>query len=672
MIRRKMASTIKQIHERISGKDYKIALELCKEELKKAEESGNNEKKLKLMELQNNVRAKITRRKIMAYQEKARIEEDYEYNYALAMDYLKQAKKMCDQLFKMGKDHKIIPQKRREIDKKIAVLKKKHQEDENRGIEDNDIEKDSIREENTEIHASLHENDLSLTSSPPKKTISEDAKGEAPIRKGPPKQIERLRPTPRDDYSSKKTQGNIKILEGKSEKQISIEGPPNKIKERIKPRYLKQESFQKERAEEALSNMDISPKPTTLQAERDNLRKERFPLERIKKTKKSIKTYLKERGYFLLNESGILNGMCDGVHILALKIIDLDAYKSIIHIIPLHVCDLKGSLIVEEEKLNYQSFKENRLIDETKQTILIGSNVKNIKKVYAQLLAELYAEGKLLEFLHSYLKRNIQVEKTRFLHKQICLRDGPVEYKMLISPVLVSLQKVGNMEINIPFPLYKNKIDLHIISSTQLEELLLFLKQKQFYIAAYSQENNSFDKILQAKYKLMKNLQNISFPFVGVGAILTILIVLGAFHSTTSILSMALGITSVYIVGAGLLVGRYEYKKRELLNSIFMDKVKIDKSDLFEIAEEFMAKDREDLFRQFLYEIYGKKLDGDILSMLGKQQVKQKQDKKASTQPAPQLNVHAFQSESRRPKKRDAKDTRDIYKEFEMFLEDEE
>jgi hypothetical protein len=226
------------------------------------------------------------------------------------------------------------------------------------------------------------------------------------------------------------------------------------------------------------------------------------------------------------------------------------------------------------------------------------------------------------------------------------------------------------MEINIPFPLYKNKIHLHIINSTQLEELLSFLKQKQCYIAAYSEESNTFNKILEAKYKLMKNLQNISFLFMGFGALIIILIVLGAFHSIINVLSLALGISSVYFLSAGLLSGFYIYQKHEIMNNFSMDEVEIDKSDLFEIAEKFMAKNREDLFRQFLYEIYGKELDGDILAMLGKEREKEKHTKKERMNPAPH-QVRAFQSESRLTSKEEVKNRRDIYKEFEMFLEDE-
>jgi hypothetical protein len=117
-------------------------------------------------------------------------------------------------------------------------------------------------------------------------------------------------------------------------------------------------------------------------------------------------------------------------------------------------------------------------------------------------------------------------------------------------------------------------------------------------------------------------------------------------------------------------------QKRQLFTSFLTDDIEIAKENLFTIAEKFLAEGKEHLFKQFLYEIYGKEFDADLLSFFGDNRLRrtrktQKTPEKGETEP--QLGVKTFSSPkrpSRMPlsaKKRDE----DIYRELGNFLEGE-
>jgi hypothetical protein len=316
----------------------------------------------------------------------------------------------------------------------------------------------------------------------------------------------------------------------------------------------------------------------------------------------NITKNLESLDFFIIKNIPELRTIFTGIDLIGVKLVRVKEYLDFIYIVPVRICPLKGNFILNAKSVNYHPFeeKDNYHFD-----------LKHVASSYLQALMfseqnifeNFLHEGTLLQLISRYLHIKISLKKTIF-RESLFYHSGPLQYKILIEPVLVCQNKVGFTEKLIPFAYHKST-NIHVVEITELSNLLQFLDQKYFLIETYTEKENAFSKYKESSFKFMNHLRLLSLPFIGYGFVL-LLFLLFQLHLVISLLvNLGYGILALYGISFSYIYIKYYQEKAFLRNDLstpYYQKIReYDETTLILINEELSPK----LMQQFIYESVG-------------------------------------------------------------------
>jgi len=338
--------------------------------------------------------------------------------------------------------------------------------------------------------------------------------------------------------------------------------------------------------------------------------------KKVKKTIHALKTQtigkikkcFLEQEYFLINSLKNLQGM----DFLSLKTIKVTKYKFLLLLIPVKWCqNARDHIIIEEDSIR---FANNSKRTHSKFNKILHQDLMWIKQLQMDIIREITEKKRLYEVMKRFLKENFTIET--FQNNQcVYFHNGLSEYKLIISPIYISSQKIGFLEKVLPYP-YQRSSNIHFVELDKLSSLLAFIEKKYAAITEYSEEENTIQRQSESYNNYLDRIQKCSIPFMPVSLLLLIL----SLFSTRNyfMILMGFGIFLIVLYGILLVFFTITYHKtiskikNELQNSTNMNSQLplLDETDLELIAPYFSEQEME----QFIYEYFGKEYDFDNLS----------------------------------------------------------
>ncbi|MFX1377900.1 MAG: helix-hairpin-helix domain-containing protein [Promethearchaeota archaeon] len=317
--------------------------------------------------------------------------------------------------------------------------------------------------------------------------------------------------------------------------------------------------------------------------------------------------------FVIIKKSPELRTIFTGIDLLAVKLIRVKEFLELILIIPIKISSLNGSIIVSGNAIKYRSIgnytEQNFRLERLSQSYL-----KAFKNIQDVLLEDMLNEGRFFRYLSKYLNINLFLEKT-FTHKKLFFRSGPLQYKILIEPLLIHRNNVGFAEKLVPFA-YQKQLNIHILSLSQLQDFLQYIDQKHFLIETYSEQKNALDLHCKASNKFIKDLRKYSTPFMLYGFFFLLVLLFQAYSVLSFLINLGYGVISFYIVLIAYIYLRLYKQKSELqyefATPYYQKKLDFDETNLILINEELSTRFME----QFVFECVEKDNDFNIINKI--------------------------------------------------------
>lgn len=284
------------------------------------------------------------------------------------------------------------------------------------------------------------------------------------------------------------------------------------------------------------------------------------------------------------------------IDFLAIKTQHINEFLDICHILPLKLAKLYGLLLVSEKKIDYYNNNNTNLSP-------IEGDLKDVVQILSN---DLENEGPIAKNFISYINDDISLEKTQISRKGYFYCRGRMQYNFIIQPIIISQNKIGFLERNIPYA-FQQSSDLYIININDLNDLLSYLEQKRSSIEKICIKKQPINLFIDNKIKLSNAFRLISIVLgvFGVSYLISLFVNDKIFVSVFEVLQIP------FIIGIILLLGFfiYIYKKNQdeiiqKYNRPFgFDHPDFDMVNLSIALNQINPHERE----QFLYEIYNKR-----------------------------------------------------------------
>ena len=335
----------------------------------------------------------------------------------------------------------------------------------------------------------------------------------------------------------------------------------------------------------------------------EKFEKEKMPGEQFNLILSDARKALEGLNFYVLTpESNEVKKVYDLVNIIAIKKIDVSEFLSVCKILAIKISKLSGSLIVSERNVQYQgsnlsSVESREIVNEIKEKVTHASS---------RILSDLAEEGPISKEVINYLDEEICLEKSRFSKKGFFYRQGRMEYKFDVVPIVLSSEKVKFLEKNIPYAIQRND-NTYYAQVTDLRNLLRYLTKRETSIEEICVKKHPIKLFLENKIRLSNILKllGITFGFYSLIFLLAIITLNLQFVTVLSALSYPLLVAGLVIVG--VMLANYKKKQNEISDS-FGKKFGLDHPDFSEnrlivALDQVGPIERE----QFIYEIYGKR-----------------------------------------------------------------
>ncbi|MDX1798349.1 MAG: hypothetical protein R3255_06845 [Candidatus Lokiarchaeia archaeon] len=308
-----------------------------------------------------------------------------------------------------------------------------------------------------------------------------------------------------------------------------------------------------------------------------------------------------------------LRRLFTGIDLIAIKLVQVKEFLELIYIIPIKFSSLKGSIITSNNTIKYRSVEDYSEKD-FQLDWLSQSYIKATSNALNVIEEDLLNNGSFFQFLSKYLKINIFLEKT-ITHKKLFFRSGPVQYKVLIEPLLISHNSVGFTEKIIPFA-YQKQINLHVLSQSQLQDFLHYIDQKYYLIETYGEQNNALALNCEATNKFIRDLRKYSKPFMLYGFAFLLVLLFQWYTVLSFLINLGYGVISLYIVVVGYIYLKLYNQKSEIQREFsipyYQKNFNFDETNLILINEELSPRFME----QFVYECIEKDINFNIINQI--------------------------------------------------------
>lgn len=379
--------------------------------------------------------------------------------------------------------------------------------------------------------------------------------------------------------------------------------------------------------------------------------------------KTEVQDELTSCGYYLINNNPFLKNIFKDIDLLGVKIIQVNEFLDLLLLFPVKINLIKGSLIVSEDSVEYNFSQETGKRYNRTKTTLLNANLDKITQSQETIFNELISEGNLFQFFRKYLKLNISVEKT-ITNKKLFFRAGPLQYKVLIEPVIINQGNVGLIEKVLPFA-YQKYRNLHIIELENLSELLPYLEKKYYLIETQPDQETSINRYFKVTGSLMEEVRLYSIPFIGFGIIFAFALLSQIPELVQVFMNLGFGLIIIYGLVVGYLYYKFYRKKtiiqQEFHTPYYQKSLELDETSLILINEEFSPE----LMVQFSYECLGKNVPFPLISQLERNRAEDLLTKKKVT-----AEIEKGEFFESKPKASDSKIKDKLISKYGSFLED--
>ncbi|MFX1480855.1 MAG: hypothetical protein ACFFCI_22445, partial [Promethearchaeota archaeon] len=315
------------------------------------------------------------------------------------------------------------------------------------------------------------------------------------------------------------------------------------------------------------------------------------------------KLILQAREGFQSKGYAIISHSIENIDFLALKLSHINEELKMITLFPVIVCNLKGSLIIATNKIEYYPVHEEYRGNEFAIEELLGHIEKALKRVQDHVLWNISTEQSLFHYIRKKYDQNIKIEETK-RGKKLFFRAGMTHYKITVNPIVLCKRETEFNEKILLFP-YQRESNIHFIHFKKLLNLLAFLEQKYQLIETGYHNENVVNTYFHTQNRFIANTKNYSIPFVGV--LIGLLILVWSVPLLSHIcFNLSLGVITVYGIILGYLYLNFYKKKEEIAHEFATPchkrPVNLDETDL-EIIHEKLSPE---LMDQFIYECFGK------------------------------------------------------------------
>ena len=332
----------------------------------------------------------------------------------------------------------------------------------------------------------------------------------------------------------------------------------------------------------------------------------------LKQLRDITKDILSLSGYFLIPHSASLKTLHSRTDFIGAKVVPVSDFLQLIIIVPLKICPFRGELDISQDYFAYNEFKQP-----AKTSIIHNKITSEFHQLYRsseKIFSNLMNESTLLTFFRNYLKVNVELEKTR-INRKLFFCSGPVQYKILVEPVYVSMRSVKFLEKIIPFAYLKNS-NLHIVSSTQLTDLLHYLESKYHSIETYEMQEPVIKQYFKAEEKFLNQIRiSLISPLLFV-VIVIFVYSFQAFFLFDTLLNIGIPLGLICFSISGFLLLKNYLRKSKLRKDFrtpyYLKKRNFDETSLTLIKESLPTT----LMVQFTYEVIDNSTSSSLINKI--------------------------------------------------------
>ncbi len=275
----------------------------------------------------------------------------------------------------------------------------------------------------------------------------------------------------------------------------------------------------------------------------------------------------------------------------------------IIYIELIKFLDLHGPLIIEDNKLKYNSINENLSSIQCKS--LLEPFVLNIKRAAQIISKDLGVNGTLTRRLINFFHPDIYQEKFKFSREGFFYRDQQVQYKFKIQTIIATHNNVGFVERDIPYA-YQSSSNLYFVNINDISDLLGYIETKDSAVEIMCIKKQPIARFMENKESFINRLMTVGI-LSGVFAFLYVFSLLYFEEFLFNIiifLQYPFILISIFLLSLFFFLHARDQKKIvRNFNRPFGIKHPDFKEDLLALAIKRISSAERG---QFLYEIYGK------------------------------------------------------------------
>ena len=354
--------------------------------------------------------------------------------------------------------------------------------------------------------------------------------------------------------------------------------------------------------------------PESMSSELETTHRKVVNHQEIQDLSQKIFSSLKENQFSVIRKTPKLGDLYQGIDILAIKLITIKEKLKVICILPIKISVVNGLLIVSLDKIALNNKKGDVNPAINRKLELYSTSLSDAS---ARVIEDMNNKGSLYSYLKEYLRIDLTVETTRS-HKNLYFRSGPVQYKLVVTPVLISQHKVGFTEKILPFA-YQKGSDLHVVGMKDLSYFLQYINQKYFYIEKYNKEPSALTLNNEVSAKVMNLLRKSSMIFLSLGMAGIIFLVFALFQGFSNLVvvtNLGYGAVVLYMIFLGYFYLTNNRNKASIHNSFetpyHKRKLNLDEDSRMLIREEIPSK----LMEQLAYECLDENNKSKVITSL--------------------------------------------------------
>ncbi|MBN1801443.1 MAG: hypothetical protein JW891_08055 [Candidatus Lokiarchaeota archaeon] len=316
---------------------------------------------------------------------------------------------------------------------------------------------------------------------------------------------------------------------------------------------------------------------------------------------RKIENFLHSGGFSLLpSRKTMYIELFQQVDAIGIKSVQVSDLMEIVLIVPIKLAKTTGDLKIGEEEIKYHPKAGIDSLNPYKERLLVESGIKALKITTQKLLSNIDKAGSVLSYLSKYFQEDLSVQKP-FSGNTRILKTKELVIKTIITPILVSKGDVRFLEaLKVPFA-YQKKKNMHVVSESQLSDLLDYLEKKHFITNSLVKNETFLEEYINSCDKTLKKATIFSIPFSLFGIGLLLFTVVNR-SMTFPILMVSFGMMILMISGLSFISYSFFQSQRNLKkqqdDGEYGRALEIDDSDLILIADRLEGP----FLDQFVYE----------------------------------------------------------------------